>query len=53
MVKSSFEEKLAAASDAEQLKTAKQLLKNGALTCAWRMPDGRISAVFLDAIYVS
>ena len=48
MVKSSFEEKLAAASGAEQLKTAKQLLKNGALTCAWRMPDGRISAVFLD-----
>ena len=48
MVKSSFEGKLTAASGPEQLKTAKQLLKNDAIAGVWRMPDGRISAIFRD-----
>ena len=43
-----FEGKLAAASSPEELKTAKQLLKNDAIAGVWRMPDGRISAIFHD-----
>ncbi len=47
MVKN-FEGRLAAASSEEQVKAAKQLLKNDALTSVWRMPGGRIGAVFHD-----
>ncbi len=43
-----FEAKLAEASSAEKLKAAKQLLKNSAVACVWRNPDGKINAAFQD-----
>ena len=47
MVKS-FEGKLTAASSAEKLRAAKQLLKHDALTCAWRDDRGIINATFQE-----
>lgn len=44
----SFEERLAAASSAEILKAAKQLLKTGRLVGAWRDASGRIHGIFQD-----
>ncbi len=42
----SFEARLIELSSEEKLKAAKQLLKGGALVCAWRDDHGKINATF-------